>query len=85
LNFPQTVILIVKSNPDLTRACKALLAVALTGLLAACGQKGPLYLPSIPPAPTASTQKPPVQESGKSNTPDSRNLTPADNTAPASQ
>jgi predicted small lipoprotein YifL len=43
------VILIVKSILDLLLRWSAISsAVALAGLLGACGQKGPLYLPAKP-------------------------------------
>jgi len=44
--FFQTLILIVKPAFDLPRALPV--AVAFACLLTACGQRGPLYLPSKP-------------------------------------
>jgi predicted small lipoprotein YifL len=64
------VILIVKSIFDLSRLCAILIAFALAGLLGACGQKGPLYLPAKPqPAAPAKPAQP----------------APADNAAPATK
>jgi predicted small lipoprotein YifL len=67
------VILIVKPIFDLSRLCAISIAVALAGLLgllSACGQKGPLYLPAKPqPATPAKPAQP----------------APGDNAAPASK
>jgi predicted small lipoprotein YifL len=50
------VILIVKSILDLLRRVGATSSVlVLAGLLGACGQKGPLYLPAKPQPPAAAT------------------------------
>jgi predicted small lipoprotein YifL len=48
----QTVILIVKSTFNLPRLAAISIAIALTNLLTACGQMGPLYMPAKP-APAA--------------------------------
>jgi predicted small lipoprotein YifL len=50
------VILIVKSILDLLLRVGAASGVfVLAGLLSACGQKGPLYLPAKPQPPAAAT------------------------------
>ncbi|WP_299597725.1 lipoprotein [uncultured Microbulbifer sp.] len=47
-------------NPTTSLAWSAALSIALTGALAGCGQKGPLYLPQDPaaPAPSSSSSAP---------------------------
>ncbi|WP_199710674.1 LPS translocon maturation chaperone LptM [Noviherbaspirillum cavernae] len=59
----------MKSIPYLTRAGAVLFACAFAALLAACGQKGPLYFPKPAPIATPAT-KPvpaPVEESALPN------------------
>lgn len=43
---------------DSLRALTLTAAVAATGFLGACGQKGPLFMPAKPPQPDASVAKP---------------------------
>jgi predicted small lipoprotein YifL len=69
----------VKSISDLTRAGAFLGAIALAGLLTACGQKGPLYLPA--PVPTAATT-PPKAPAANTTPPKPAEAAPEHNAAP---
>jgi predicted small lipoprotein YifL len=68
------VILIVKSYLYLSRIAVFSATFALAGLLAACGQRGPLYLPSKPDAAKTPVKPIPVPSP-----------IPTDSTAPASK
>jgi predicted small lipoprotein YifL len=47
-------------------AIVAALAISAGTLLAACGQRGPLYMPVAPPLPARPASMPPLPESGAS-------------------
>ena len=47
-------------------AIVAALAISAGTLLAACGQRGPLYMPVAPPLPVRPASMPPLPESGAS-------------------
>ncbi len=71
--YPKTVILIVKSCFDSPRLVAFSLVAVLAALLAGCGQRGPLYLPSKPDAIKAGPQSVPAPAKA-----------PADSQVPAS-
>ncbi|WP_414735706.1 LPS translocon maturation chaperone LptM [Herbaspirillum chlorophenolicum] len=50
---------IVKSPNSLARRATVMAASSLLLILAGCGQKGPLYMPKIPPDPLAQTSPKP--------------------------
>jgi predicted small lipoprotein YifL len=57
----------VKLSPKLPRAA-ALLVVAIAAILSGCGQRGPLYLPGQPGAPTVPAKASPVPTDSNSST-----------------
>jgi len=59
LRFTVILHFIVKSPNSLARRAAVLAASSLLLMLAGCGQKGPLYLPKIPPDPLAHTASKP--------------------------
>jgi predicted small lipoprotein YifL len=68
------VILIVKSTFDLPRIAVVSVAAVLLSQLAACGQRGPLYLPSKPDATSTPASPIPIPSP-----------VPTDSTRPASK
>ncbi|WP_039875843.1 LPS translocon maturation chaperone LptM [Herbaspirillum frisingense] len=75
----------MKSHYSPVRRAASLALCAAVLMLAGCGQKGPLYMPKVPPDPFAHTQPKPAapQPDTKAGAQQGGDVTPAATDAPA--